>query len=68
MYLDESSGFPHIYIMFQLVYIFPGAKATIRDYSGRLPVSYLPDTDAGRRLKSKLSQVPLLSSSESRHT
>ncbi|VDL59896.1 unnamed protein product [Hymenolepis diminuta] len=28
-----------------------GAKATIRDYSGRLPVSYLPDTDAGRRLK-----------------
>ncbi|VDN96938.1 unnamed protein product [Rodentolepis nana] len=28
-----------------------GAKATNRDYSGRLPVSYLPDTEAGRRLK-----------------
>ncbi|KAM7543064.1 hypothetical protein Aperf_G00000006764 [Anoplocephala perfoliata] len=31
-----------------------GAKATVRDYSGRLPVSYLPDTDAGRRMKSNL--------------
>ncbi|VUZ56528.1 unnamed protein product [Hymenolepis diminuta] len=69
MCLDESSSFPHIYITFQLVYIFLGAKATIRDYSGRLPVSYLPDTDAGRRLKSvfrcqyakMLEGLPLLS-------
>nr|CDS33537.1 ank repeat containing [Hymenolepis microstoma] len=46
-----------------------GAKATRRDYSGRLPVSYLPDTEAGRRLKSTfrsqyakmLEELPLLS-------
>ncbi|EUB61568.1 ank repeat-containing [Echinococcus granulosus] len=30
------------------------AKATVRDYSGRLPFNYLPDTEAGNRLKSKL--------------
>ncbi|KAM3183781.1 hypothetical protein ACTXT7_009695 [Hymenolepis weldensis] len=53
-------------VAFELMSRF-GAKATIRDYSGRLPVSYLPDTDAGRRLKiSKLvieSQPVLLSHS-----
>lgn len=30
------------------------AKATVRDYSGRLPFNYLPVTEAGNRLKSKL--------------
>uniref|UniRef100_A0A5K3FA55 ANK_REP_REGION domain-containing protein n=1 Tax=Mesocestoides corti TaxID=53468 RepID=A0A5K3FA55_MESCO len=30
------------------------AKATARDYSGRLPVSYVPENEAGNRLKSLL--------------
>ncbi|VDM30488.1 unnamed protein product [Hydatigera taeniaeformis] len=29
------------------------AKATVRDYSGRLPFSYVPDTEAGTRLRIK---------------
>ncbi|KAL5970498.1 hypothetical protein TSMEX_001793, partial [Taenia solium] len=32
-------------------YYQDNAKATVRDYSGRLPFSYVPNTDAGRRLK-----------------